>query len=51
MAILRLFEFNLLQIYHNKNRAKKLPTSKVAMAEVKRTCKCDNLFTAELFEQ
>ena len=51
MAILRLFEPNLLQIYHNKKRGKKLPTGKVAMAEIKRICKCDDFFIAELFEQ
>ena len=51
MAILRSFALNLFQLYHNKNRGKKLPTGKVTMAEVKRTCKYDDNFTAELFEQ
>lgn len=51
MAILRSFALNLFQLYHNENKGKKLPTGKVTMAEIKRTCKYDDNFTAELFEQ
>jgi len=51
MAILRSFAINLYQIFHNANKGKKLPTGKVTMAEIKRTCKHDDHFTAELFEQ
>ena len=51
IAILRSFALNLFQLYHNKNKGKKLPTGKVTMAEIKRTCKYDDSFTAELFEQ
>ena len=34
-----------------ENKGKKLPIGKVTMAEIKRTCKYDDYFTAELFEQ
>jgi len=51
IAILRSFALNLFQLYHNKNKGKKLPISKVTMAEIKRTCKYDDNFTAKLFEQ
>ena len=51
IAILRSFALNLFQLYHNENKGKKLPTGKVTMAEIKRTCKYDDYFTAELFEQ
>lgn len=51
IAILRSFALNLFQIYHNENKGKKLPTGKVTMAEIKRTCKYDDGFTTELFEQ
>ena len=51
IAILRSFALNLFQLYHNENKGKKLPTGKVTMAEIKRTCKYDDSFTAELFEQ
>lgn len=51
IAILRSFALNLLQLYLNKNKGKKLPTGKVTMAEIKRTCKNDDNFTAELFEE
>ncbi len=50
IAILRSFALNLIQLYHNENRGKKLPTGKVTMAEIKRTCKYDDNFTIELFE-
>jgi len=50
IAILRSFALNLFQLYHNKNKDKKLPTGKVTMAEIKRTCKYDDYFTAELFK-
>jgi hypothetical protein len=43
MAILRSFALNLFQIYHNENRDKKLPTSNVNMAEIKKTCKYDDI--------
>ena len=51
IAILRSFALNLFQLYHNENKGKKLPTGKVTMAEIKRTCKYDDNFTIELFEQ
>ena len=51
IAILRSFAVNLFQLYLNENKGKKLPTGKVTMAEIKRTCKYDDNFTAELFEQ
>jgi len=51
IAILRSFAVNLLQLYLNENKGKKLPTGKVTMAEIRRTCKHDDRFTAELFEQ
>ena len=51
IAILRSFALNLFQLYHNKHKGEKLPTGKVTMAEVKRTCKHDDCFTAKLFEQ
>jgi len=50
IAILRSFALNLFQLYHNENKGKKLPTGKVTMAEIKRTCKYDDNFTIELFE-
>jgi len=49
MAILRSFALNLYQLFHNKNKDKKLPTGKATMAEIKRTCKHDDYFTAQLF--
>ena len=51
MAILRSFSLNLFQLYHNENKGKQLLTGKVTMAEIKRTCKYDDYFTAKLFEQ
>ena len=36
--------------YQNENKGKKLPTGKITIAEIKRTCKYDDNFTAELFE-
>ena len=51
MAILRSFSLNLFQLYHNENKGKQLLTGKVTMAEIKRTCKYDDCFTAKLFEQ
>ena len=51
MAFLRSFAINLFQLYHNQHKGEKLPTGKVTMAEVKRTCKYDDNFAAELFEQ
>ena len=51
IAILRSFALNLFQIYHNENKGKKLPTGDVNMAEIKRTCKYNDLFTSNLFEQ
>ena len=51
IAILRSFALNLYQLFHNENRDKKvLPTGKTTMAEIKRTCKHNDTFTAELFE-
>lgn len=50
ISILRSFALNLFQLYHNENKGKKLPTGKVTMAEIKRTCKYDDNFTIELFE-
>ena len=35
----------------NENKGKKLPTGDVNMAEIKRTCKYDDIFTSKLFEQ
>ncbi len=44
IAILRSFALNLYQIFHNKNKDKKvLPTGKTTMAEIKRTCKYNDL--------
>jgi len=51
IAILRSFALNLMQLFHNANIDEKLPTGKVTMAEIKRTCKHDDYFTAGLFEQ
>ena len=51
IAILRSFALNLIQLFHNANKNKKLPTGKVTMAEIKRTCKYDDYFTGQLFEQ
>jgi predicted transposase YbfD/YdcC len=52
IAILRSFALNLLQIFFNANKEKKvLPTGKTTMAEIKRTCRHDDLFTSRLFEQ
>ena len=51
IAILRSFALNLYQLYHNKNKGKKLPTGNVNMAEIKRTCKYNDSFTVKLFEQ
>ena len=51
LEVPRSFALNLYQLYHNENKGKKLPTGKVTMAEIKRTCKHDDTFTAELFEQ
>ena len=51
IAILRSFALNLFQLFHNTNKDKKLPTGKATMAEIKRTCKHDDYFTAKLFEQ
>ena len=51
IAILRSFALNLFQIYHNENKGKKLPGGDVNMAEIKRACKYDDNFTANLFEQ
>jgi len=51
IAILRSFALNLMQLFFNANEGKKLPTGKVTMAEIKRTCKHNDNFTAELFEQ
>ncbi len=52
MAILRSFAVNLLQLFHNDNKDKKvLPTGKTTMAEIKRTAHHNDWFTAELFEQ
>jgi len=51
IAIFRSFALNLFQIYHNENKGKKLPGGDVNMAEIKRACKYDDYFTANLFEQ
>jgi len=51
MAILRSFALNLYQLFHNENKDKKLPTGKATMAEIKRTCKYDDYFLSQLFEQ
>ena len=51
IAILKNLALNLFQLYHNKNKDKMLPTGKATMAEIKRTCKYDDNFTAGLFEQ
>jgi len=51
MAILRSFALNLYQLFHNENKDKKLPTGKATMAEIKRTCKHDDYFLSQLFEQ
>ena len=51
IAILRSFALNLFQLFLNANKDKKLPTGKTTMAEIKRTCKYDDYFTAQLFEQ
>ena len=51
IAILRSFALNLFQIYNNNNKGKKLPTGDVNMAEIKRTCKYDDVFTLNLFGQ
>ena len=51
IAILRSFALNLFQLFLNTNKDKKLPTGKTTMAEIKRTCKYDDYFTIQLFEQ
>ena len=52
IAILRSFALNLYQIFHNHHKDEKvLPTGKTTMAEIKRTCKHDDGFTVNLFEQ
>jgi predicted transposase YbfD/YdcC len=51
IAILRSFALNLFQLFLNANKDKKLPTGKTTMAEIKRTCKYDDYFTIQLFEQ
>ena len=52
ISILRSFALNLFQLFHNTNKNKKvLPTGKTTMAEIKRTCRHDDRFTANLFEQ
>jgi len=52
IAILRSFALNLYQLFHNTNKDKKvLPTGKTTMAEIKRTCKHNDHFTIDLFEQ
>ena len=52
IAILRSFAVNLFQLFLNENKDKKvLPTGKTTMAEIKRTCKHNDYFTAQLFEQ
>jgi len=52
IAILRSFSLNLYQLFHNENKDKKvLPTGKTTMAEIKRTCKHNDDFTIDLFEQ
>ena len=51
IAILESFALNLFQLFLNANKDKKLPTGKTTMAEIKRTCKYDDYFTIQLFEQ
>lgn len=52
MSILRSFAVNLYQLFFNANKDKKVfPTGKTTMAEIKRTCKHDDVFASELFEQ
>jgi len=52
IAILRSFALNLFQLFLNENKYKKvLPTGKTTMAEIKRTCKHNDYFTSQLFEQ
>jgi hypothetical protein len=51
IAVLSSFALNLFQIYHNKNKGKKLPTGNVNMAEIKRTCKYDDIFTSNLLSK
>jgi len=52
IAILRSFALNMFQLFLNVNKDKKvLPTGKTTMAEIKRTCKYNDAFTVQLFEQ
>ncbi len=52
ISILRSFALNLMQLFYNANKDKKvLPTGKTTMAEIKRTSHHNDNFTVNLFEQ
>ena len=52
IAILRSFALNLMQLFHNENKDKKvLPTGKTTMAEIRRTAHHNDRFVVELLEQ
>ena len=50
MSILRSFAINLYQLYLNDHKGEKLLTSKVTMAEIKRSCHHQDNFTSDIFE-
>jgi len=52
IAILRSFALNLIQLFHNTNKDKKvLPTGKTTIKEIQRTAQHNDRFAANLFEQ
>ncbi len=52
IAILRSFALNLIQLFHNKNKNKKvLPTGKTTIKEIQRTAQHNDIFAINLFEQ
>ena len=52
IAILRSFALNLIQLFHNANKDKKvLPTGKTTIKEIQRTAQHNDNFAASLFEQ
>lgn len=50
MTILRSFAVNLYQLYLNENIGKKLDNRTITMAEIKRNCAYDDVFTSDIFE-